>query len=97
MGQKGSKYARKHQENYPKTNEQKSAEHLQAIKDKLSEDNQIIFSILSEPYNFEKSFLNLPYPQQILMVMTLDEIIKYQEKNSLRGLAAEFANMAQIH
>lgn len=97
MGQKGSKYARKHQETSPKTNEQKSAEHIQAIKDKLSEDNQIIFSILSEPYNFEKSFLNLPYQQQILMVVTLDEIIKYQEKNSLRGLAAEIADMAQIH
>ena len=97
MGQKGSKYARKHQTASPKINEQKSAAPHQAIKDKLSEDNQIIWDILSEPYNFEKSFLSLSYLQQIRMVTTLDEIIKNQEKNPSRGLAAEFANMAQVH
>lgn len=97
MGQKGSKYARKHQIISPKANEQQSAAPHQAVKNKLSDDNQIIWDILSEPYHFEESFLNLSYQQQILMVVTLHDIIKNQEKNPLRGTAAEFADMAQIH
>ena len=80
-----------------KANEQQSAAPHQAVKNKLSDDNQIIWDILSEPYHFEESFLNLSYQQQILMVVTLHDIIKNQEKNPLRGTAAEFADMAQIH
>ena len=76
MGQKGSKYARKHQIISPKANEQQSAASHQAVKNKLSDDNQIIWDILSEPYHFEESFLNLSYQQQILMVVTLHDIIK---------------------
>ena len=75
MGQKGSKYARKHLLDNTETQELNSAQPNHSAKNKLSNDNQIIWDILCEPYNFEKRFLNLTYKQQILMVVTLNDII----------------------
>ena len=53
MGQKGSKYARKHLLTQTEMPAQKSAQPHQILKDKLSDDNRIIWDILCEPSNFE--------------------------------------------
>lgn len=97
MGQKGSKYARKHLLTQTEMPAQKSAQPHQILKDKLSDDNRIIWDILCEPSNFEERFLKLSYPQQILMVVTLHDIVKNQERNPQRGTAAKFADMAEEH
>lgn len=97
MGQKGSKYARKHLLTQTEMPAQKSAQPHQILKDKLSDDNRIIWDILCEPSNFEERFLNLSYPQQILMVVTLHDIVKNQESHPQRGTAAKFADMAEEH
>lgn len=97
MGQKGSKYARKHLLDNTETQELNSAQPNHSAKNKLSDDNQIIWDILCEPYNFEKRFLNLSYKQQILMVVTLNDIIENQNKNPQKGAAAKFAGLAEKH
>ncbi len=97
MGQKGSKYARKHLLQQNEAAAQKSAQPHQVLKDRLSDDNQIIWDILCEPNNFEERFLKLSYPQQILMVVTLHDIVKNQERNPQRGTAAKFADLAEEH
>ena len=97
MGQKGSKYARKHLMENSEPSALASARKNEAPKNKLSDDNQIIWDILCEPYNFEKRFLNLSYKQQILMVVTLDDIIENHCKNPQKGAMAKFADLAQKH
>lgn len=95
MGQKGSKYARKHQADIASVSQPQQPQ--QKIKNNLADEDKIIWDILCEPYNFEKRFLTLPYPQQILMVVTLNNIVKAQEKSPQSGDAAEFAHLARRH
>lgn len=95
MRQKGSKYARKHL--IPQTSVAPNTEPQQLLKNKLSDDNQIIWDILCEPNQFEAKFLALTYPQQILMVVTLHDITKTQNKKNLSPAAVEFVDLAQSH
>lgn len=95
MGQKGSKYARKHQADLEPASQ--TPQPQQKIQNNLAEDDKIIWDILCTPYNFEKSFLSLPYSKQILMIITLNNIIKAQEKSPQSGAVAEFASLARKH
>ncbi len=97
MGQKGSKYARKHLLNNDETLKSNSVQPEPSTNGKLSDDSQVIWDILCEPYNFEKRFLDLSYEQQILMVVTLNDIIESQFRSPQKGAAAKFADLAEKH
>ena len=96
MRQKGSKYARKHRVEIPKGTNETLFPH-DSIRQKISDNDRVVWDILCEPDHFEKRFLKLTYPQQILMVVTLHDIIKLQEKKKQSGYAREFADMAEQH
>lgn len=96
MRQKGSKYARKHRVEIPEPANEALFPH-DSIRQKISDNDRVVWDILCEPDHFEKRFSKLTYPQQILMVVTLHDIISLQEKKKQSGYAREFAAMAEQH
>jgi len=88
MKPKGSRYAQKH--NVPHKNEG-----AKTLKTKIAEDDAAIWDILYAPDNFMNRFDRLTYLQQINMIVTLNAIIKAQEKNPKSGFEADFAESAQ--
>lgn len=88
MKPKGSRYAQKHNINQPTAPKK-------TLENRIKEDNEAVLDILYAPYQFMERFDKLTYKQQICMIVTLNAIIKEQEKNPQTGDDADFAESAQ--
>lgn len=88
MKPRGSRYAQKHNINQPSAPKK-------TLENRIEEDNEAVLDILYAPYQFMERFDKLTYKQQICMIVTLNAIIKEQEKNPKTGDDADFAESAQ--